>query len=100
VAIGYSVSGQCMASPSAALSVMAGQLYSVTESASYYTTVSGDSLITHYSTGIERIFTPELMPCQYIDGVGAAKISFSVLLVWAIVWGICVLRRPLNVDLS
>ena len=100
MAIGYSVSGQCMASPSAALSAMAGQLYGVTDSVSYYTTVSGNSLVTHYSTGTERIFTPELNQCQYIDAAGAAKISISVLLVWAVVWGICVLRRPLNVDLS
>ena len=96
---GFRVSGQCYPSASDALSAMAGHIYGAgSDGVSYYTTVSGADLITHYSNGIVLTTTPTLDSCYLVGAQDSFLFSSAILLAWAATFSVCVLRRALHAD--
>lgn len=96
---GYTVSGQCYPSAFDALSAMAGHIYGAgSDGVSYYTTVSGSDLITHYSNGSVLITTPTLESCYLVGAQDSVLFSSAILLAWAATFSVFVLRRALHDD--
>lgn len=96
---GFTVSGRCYPSASDALSAMAGHIYGAgPDGVSYYTTVSGPDLITHYSTGVLLTTSPSLEQCYLVGAHDSFLISGAILVAWAATYSVCVLRRALHAD--
>ena len=96
---GFTISGQCYPSASDALSAMAGHIYGAgSDGVSFYTTVSGSNLITHYSNGSVLTTTPILESCYLVGAQDAVLFSSAILLAWAATFSVCVLRRALHAD--
>jgi hypothetical protein len=86
----FQVGSLCYQTNADALSAMASQMFgnAVTTDGvySYFSYVSGESIITRTSLNTEISITPTLQPCGLVDAAQAYAYSSAVMLVLLIAW--------------